>query len=140
MDLAFKKILEAAPSDVAWIATLDPTQRRQLIIVAKAFQGHDLDFDDGGLARHATALDQLFEFGFKFLHVVDRQAPTTPRFDVWSDNIDFVHVFVHGTITDAGAGRTQGPFDPTDPTNPAHVELAAALQAAYLRAPRADSP
>ncbi|MBK7071276.1 MAG: hypothetical protein IPH44_03135 [Myxococcales bacterium] len=71
--------------------------------------------------------------------------PARPRTIRWRearrrDNLDFVQVFVHGTTTDVGAGRTQGPFDPTAPANPEHVELAAALQAAYLRAPRAESP
>ncbi len=68
MDLAFKKILEAAPSDVAWIATLDPTQRRQLIIVAKAFPSSDrlppgdgpLPPGDGATRRWAAAFQAAY--------------------------------------------------------------------------------
>jgi len=75
-----------------------------------------------------------------FLHVFSADDPSTPRCDVWSDNIDFVNVFHHGTVIDAGAGRTQGPFDPVDPDDPQHVALAEALQAAYPRASSDDSP
>src|SRR5512145_1829708 len=124
MELVFKKELEIDPEALEGLEELEPIQKQQLVIVADSFQGVTLDFAAGFLERCASELEQVFEFGMKLVHVFEAADLSKPLYDAWSDNVDAVYVFDHGTVEQAGASRCQGGFDPVDEDDEDDVALA----------------
>lgn len=134
MELVFKKVLEIDPEELSALEELTDIQKKQLVIVAKSFQGSTIDFEEDYLERHEEEFELVFEFGMKLVQVFDADNASTPRFDAWSDNCDAVYVFHHGQLKAAGATRSQGGFDPVDKNNADDVALAKAFDAAQLKA------
>jgi hypothetical protein len=140
MELFFKKVFEVEPDDLDILNTLNDIQKKQFVLVAEAIWGVDIDFDKDFLERHEEAFEEIFELGVKFLHVFDVNDQQKVLYDVWSDNIDCVHLFHHNSTDEAGAVRIQGDFDPKDPENAEDVILAEALEEASLKSTPEDRP
>lgn len=139
MELVFKKSIEIEPEDLDAVEELSELAKQQLAIVAESFQGVTIDFEEGFRERHADDLSTVFEGGMKMVNVFDAEHPAKPLYDAWSDNVDAVYVFHHGTVDPAGVNRCQGGFDPNDEDNPNDVALAKAFDHAQAKASGGDS-